>query len=58
MDIDKLPPMLTINQTAELLNLCYKTVYKMCVSGELEAVKIGKQWRIRRVTVLKIMGLL
>ena len=58
MDIDNLPQMLTVHEVAQLLNLCDRTVYRMCESGDLEAVKIGKLWRIRRVTVLKIMGLL
>ena len=58
MDIDKLPQMLTVHEVAQLLNLCERTVYRMCVSGDLEAVKIGKVWRIRRAVVLKIMGML
>ena len=42
-------PFLTIQQVAELLDLNYKTVYRMVLSGQLPAAKLGGSYRIRRV---------
>lgn len=42
-------PFLTIQQVAELLDLDYKTVYRMVLSGQLPAAKLGGSYRIRRV---------
>jgi excisionase family DNA binding protein len=41
-------PFLTIQQIAELLDLDYKTVYRMVVAGQLPAAKLGGSYRIRR----------
>lgn len=41
-------PFLTIQQVAELLDLDYKTVYRMVLSGQLPAAKLGGSYRIRR----------
>jgi excisionase family DNA binding protein len=41
-------PFLTIQQVAELLDLDYKTVYRMVVAGQLPAAKLGGSYRIRR----------
>ncbi len=37
---------LTVQETAELLKVHTNTIYKMCRSGLLPAVKLGKDWRI------------
>jgi excisionase family DNA binding protein len=42
-------PFLTIQQVAELLDLDYKTVYRMVLSGQLPGAKLGGSYRIRRV---------
>jgi len=41
-------PFLTIQDVAKLLDLDYKTVYRMVVSGQLPAAKLGGSYRIRR----------
>jgi excisionase family DNA binding protein len=38
--------MLTPDQAAEALQLSYFTVIRMCQSGELAAIKCGREWRI------------
>lgn len=38
--------MLTVNQACEALQLHYDTVVRMCGSGELAAIKCGREWRI------------
>ena len=37
---------LSINETAEHLNLSVSTVRRLLRTGELSAVQIGRQWRI------------
>ena len=39
-------PLLTIPQTADVLQVSEKTVRRWIDSGELVAHKIGRQWRI------------
>jgi excisionase family DNA binding protein len=41
-------PFLKIQDVAELLDLDYKTVYRMVLSGQLPAAKLGGVYRIRR----------
>jgi excisionase family DNA binding protein len=48
---DQEKPFLTIQGVAELLDLDYKTVYRMVVSGQLPAARIGGVYRIRRQDV-------
>lgn len=38
---------LTLAEAAAQLRLSRNTIYKLCRSGELPAVKVGRQWRIR-----------
>ncbi len=56
LKVGNLPIALTVHQAAELLNLCDRTVYRMCVDGELKAVKLRKSWRINRDAVLQLLG--
>lgn len=56
LNTSNLPIALTVHQAAELLNLCDRTVYRMCVDGELKAVKLRKSWRINRDAVLQLLG--
>lgn len=39
---------LTIQEVAETLKVAYLTVYRWIQSGKLEAVKAGKQYRIKQ----------
>ena len=41
-----LPPLLTISQTAEHLQVSTKTIRRWIDSGELIAHRFGRQWRI------------
>ena len=41
-------PFLSIQDVADLLDLDYKTVYRMVVAGQLPAAKLGGSYRIRR----------
>jgi excisionase family DNA binding protein len=43
--------LLTIDETAEYLRVSRSTVRRMIDDGRLEAVTIGRQWRIRKETL-------
>jgi excisionase family DNA binding protein len=39
-------PLLTIDETAKLLRLSHATVRRLARSGELPALRFGRQWRV------------
>lgn len=39
---------LTIGQVLSYLNVKSRTVYRLIKAGELPAIRVGRQWRIRR----------
>jgi excisionase family DNA binding protein len=43
-----LPGFLTIEEVLGYLNVTSRTIYRLIRIGELPAVRIGRQWRIRR----------
>ena len=42
---------LTVKEVASLLKTSRQQVYKMIQSGDLPAVKVGREWRIRMDTL-------
>lgn len=54
---DDLPMMLDVSTAAALRNNSCRFIYKMCVSGEIKANKIGTSWRIDRDAFLQQIGL-
>ena len=55
--IKGLPPMLDTDQAAEILNVHPRTVVRMCINGELKAVKVRSLWRVNRDALLEFAGL-
>ena len=45
---EQVPPIMTIDETATYLNLHPLTVRRLAREGEIPAVKIGRQWRVKR----------
>ncbi len=43
------PEFLTTDEVLEYLRINARTVYRLIRNGELPAVRIGRQWRIRRL---------
>lgn len=43
--------MLTVTEVATLLRISTATVKKMAGDGRLPAIKIGRQWRFRKVAI-------
>lgn len=46
---------MTIQQTAEYLRVCDKTVRRLISKKELSASKIGKSWRIKKSDIEKYL---
>ena len=44
----KLPVLMTTGEVLDCLNVTPRTIYRLIRSGELPAVRIGRQWRFRR----------
>lgn len=44
----RLPPFLTTEEVLGYLNVNPRTIYRLIRSGELPAIRIGRQWRFRR----------
>lgn len=53
MGLDNLPDILTVKQLAEFLQVSELTIKRAIKSGELEAFKVGRDWRIERESVSK-----
>ena len=52
------PDVLTVKQVSEMLGLCEKTIYKLIANGSLPVLKVGRQFRIAKVNVIRYMKML
>jgi excisionase family DNA binding protein len=48
IDKEQLPAFLTTEDVLAYLRVTHRTIYRLVRSGELPAVRIGRQWRFRR----------
>ena len=48
-------PLLTVGEVAELMRVSNMTVYRLIKSGQLAAVRVGKNYRIRRSDVSRYL---
>ena len=48
VDVNEMPPLMSVQQTSCVLNMPERTVSQMCKKGHIYAVKIGRQWRVNR----------
>lgn len=44
---------LTANEVAKLLRVSYQTVIKLINDGDIDAIRVGAQWRVRKESVLR-----
>lgn len=44
-------PLLTVGEVAGLMRVSNMTVYRLIKSGQLSAIRVGKNYRIRRTDV-------
>ena len=49
------PDVLNVKQVSEILGVCEKTVYKLITEGQLPVLKVGRQFRITKVSTLKYL---
>ena len=49
-------PILTIKEAAEYLKISPSTTYKLILTEDLPAIRIGKNWRIRRARLEEWMN--
>lgn len=54
---DTHPPMLSVKQAEDVLNVSGRTITRMCEQGKIKAVKVNSLWRINRDALLAYAGL-
>ena len=54
-NVQGVSPVMTVREVAKLFKVKEKTVRALIRSGELEAKKVGRQWRIRRDAVEELL---
>ena len=55
MEMDKMPEILRVMEVAKWLRLPKSTAYLMVKNGTIPSFKIGRQVRVRKADVLKII---
>ena len=53
---DAVPALIDLEQASVLLGLSVESVRRYCVTKDLPAVQIGKQWRIDKQKLMKQFG--
>jgi excisionase family DNA binding protein len=53
---DEVPALLDLEQASILLGLSIDSVRRYCVTNDLPAVQVGKQWRIDKQKLMKKFG--
>jgi excisionase family DNA binding protein len=48
-------PLLTVGEVAGIMRVSNMTVYRLIKSGQLSAIRVGKNYRIRRLDVDKYL---
>lgn len=54
-DYEKIPLVLTIEEAAEILRLKRTTAYALAKSGKLPTIRFGRQVRVPRDALLKLI---
>ena len=53
---NEVPALIDIEQASQLLGLSIESVRRYCVTKDLPAIQIGKQWRIDKQKLMKQFG--
>ena len=51
------PDVMDVKQTSGLLGVSTKTVYKLINTGSLSALKVGREFRVPKISLIKYMKL-
>jgi excisionase family DNA binding protein len=49
-------PLLTVGEVAQVMRVSNMTVYRLIKSGQLSAIRVGKNYRIRRKDVERYLN--
>ena len=49
-------PLLTVGEVAQIMRVSNMTVYRLIKSGQLAAIRVGKNYRIRRTDVERYLN--
>jgi excisionase family DNA binding protein len=52
------PDVLNVKQVGELLGVSSKTVYRLINGGDLTSIKVGREFRIPKVILMKYMKMI
>ena len=55
MQVSPFDQLLTIDEVSRLLRVSRNTAYTMCRDGRLPAIKLGRDWRIRRADLEELL---
>lgn len=47
---------MTIRDVAKVFQISTRTVYRLIARGELPGLRVGKQWRVPRDVVMRMIG--
>lgn len=53
MSFENLPDIVTVKQLADFLQTSDQTIIRAIKANDLEAFKIGREWRIEKTNVIK-----
>lgn len=56
--MEEIPPILTVPEVGEFLGIGRSNAYALARSGQIEAIRIGKQFKVPRHALLKFIGAL
>lgn len=51
------PDVLNVQQVSELLGVSTKTVYKQIKGGSLKSIKVGREFRIPKVSIMSYINI-
>ena len=53
--INDYPDVMNINQASDLLGICDKTLYKLIHDGEIQAQRVGREYRIAKCHIARYL---
>ena len=53
---NEVPNIINLEQASVLLGLHIESVRRYCITGDIPAIQIGKQWRIDKQQLMKKFG--
>lgn len=56
LGLQEYPPVLTVRQAADILQVSTKTICELCRIGALAGCKIGRLWRIPRPALVEFLS--